>query len=63
MAQIQEYGKAFIENGIPNILTDIIENTLGKGCKVADCSKRQIEALIIIRDDLAKKGKELNIIK
>lgn len=63
MAQIQTYGKAFIENGIPNILTEIIENTLGKGSKVADCSKRQIEALVVIRDDLEKKGKELNIIK
>lgn len=61
MKEVQEYGKKFIENGAQEALTDIIENTLGKGKKVSECTKRQLDALVIIRDDLDSKAKELNI--
>lgn len=63
MSQIQSYGTKFIESGVPNILTDIVEEVLGKGCKVSECTKKQLDALIVIRDNLYNKGKELNIIK
>lgn len=63
MSQIQSYGTKFIENGVPNILTDIVEEVLGKGRKVSECTKKQLDALVVIRDNLYNKGKELNIIK
>lgn len=63
MSDIQNYGKLFIENGQGAILTEVIEDVLGRGGKVANCTKKQIEALIIIRDNILEKGKELNILK
>lgn len=63
VAEIQEHGNYFIENGFGSVLIEIIEDVLGKGGKVANCTKKQIEALIIIRDNILDKEKELNIIK
>lgn len=63
MTEVQTYGMKFVDSGIPNVLTEIVEGVLGKGGKVANCTKRQMEALLVIRDTLLEKGKELNIIK
>lgn len=63
MNEIQTYGIKFIDGGLNNILTDIIEDVLGRGGKVANCTKKQVEALTVIRDNILEKGKELNIIK
>ena len=61
MNEIQTIGMKFVDAGLQNILTDIVEDTLGKGGKVAACSKRQIEALIVIRDNLKEKAMEVNL--
>ena len=61
MNEIQAIGMKFVDAGLQNILTEIVEDTLGKGGKVAACSKRQIEALIIIRDNLKEKAVEVNL--
>lgn len=61
MDEIQEVGERFINNGNMEILTEIVENTLGVGKKVSDCTKKQIDALIIILDDLKDKALELSI--
>lgn len=61
MDEIQAIGMKFVDAGLQNILTEIVEDTLGKGGKVAACSKRQIEALIIIRDNLKEKAVEVNL--
>ena len=61
MNEIQAIGMKFVDAGLQNILTEIVEDILGKGGKVAACSKRQIEALIIIRDNLKEKAVEVNL--
>lgn len=61
MNEIQTIGMKFVDAGLQNILTEIVEDTLGKGGKVAACSKRQIEALIVIRDNLKEKAMEVNL--
>lgn len=62
MADIKELGTIFVTNNYTEDLTDIIEATLGKGKKVSDCNKKQIDALIIIKQDLTDKAKELGLI-
>lgn len=61
MSEIQTLGKNFIESGNGAILTETIEDVLGKGHKVSDCTKKQIEALIVIRDNISDKAKELKV--
>lgn len=63
MEEIQNYGKIFIENGQGALLTELIEEVLGRGGKVANCTKKQIEALTIIRDNILEKGTELSLLK
>ena len=59
MEALQEIGMRFAESNNMDILTEIVENTLGK--KVTECTKKQIDAMCIILDDLKEKAKELNI--
>lgn len=61
MDALQEIGIRFAETGNMDILTEIVENTLGVGKKVTECTKKQIDAMCIILDDLNEKAKELNI--
>lgn len=61
MDALQEIGIRFAETGNMDILTEIVENTLGVGKKVTECTKKQIDAMCIILDDLKEKAKELNI--
>lgn len=61
MAQVQKIGKALIDKGLGKVLTDVVEATLGKDGKVANCTEKQIEALIVIRDNLDDKCKEFNV--
>ena len=42
-------------------LIDIIEDVLGKGQKVGECTPKQIEALVVILDNLQSKKEELGI--
>lgn len=61
MTQVQKIGIALIDRGLGKVLTDIVEATLGRDGKVANCTEKQIEALIVIRDELKDKCKEFNI--
>lgn len=61
MEQLQEVGQRFIDNDKIELLTEIVENTLGAGKKVSECTKKQIDAMIIILDDLQDKASELGI--
>lgn len=61
MEALQEIGMRFAESNNMDILTEIVENTLGAGKKVTECTKKQIDAMCIILDDLKEKAKELNI--
>lgn len=61
MSTIGELGQKFVENNHAEELTEIIENVLGKGKKVSQCTKKQVDAMNIILDDLKEKAEELGI--
>ena len=61
MTQLQEVGQRFIDNDKMELLTEIVENTLGAGKKVVECTKKQIDAMVVILDDLQEKASELGI--
>jgi hypothetical protein len=61
MDQLQEIGQKFAEADMMDALTEIVENTLGAGRKVSECTKKQIDALVIILDELTDKANELGI--
>lgn len=61
MDEIQEIGQKMATSGHMEELTDIVESTLGKGKKVTECTKKQIEAMVIILDDLKEKAEELGL--
>lgn len=61
MNEIQEVGQKFVDAGKLDILTEIVEDTLGKGAKVSECTKKQIEAMVIILDNLKDRAEELGL--
>lgn len=61
MEALQDIGMRFAESNNMDVLTEIVENTLGVGKKVTECTKKQIDAMCIILDDLKEKSRELNI--
>lgn len=61
MNKIQESCVKLAEAGHGAEAVEIIENILGPGAKVANCTKRQMDALNIILDDIQGKASELNI--
>ncbi|MDO5764998.1 MAG: ATP-binding protein [Elusimicrobiales bacterium] len=61
MDQLQEIGARFANAGQMEALTEIVEETLGVGKKVSQCTKKQIDALLIILDNLNDKAVELGI--
>lgn len=61
MDSLQEIGIRFAETDNMDILTEIVENTLGVGKKVTECTKKQVDAMCIILDELREKAKEINI--
>jgi hypothetical protein len=52
MAEIKEVGKALHEQGRTDEVTEIVERHLGKGRKVTECSKSQVQVMAIILDEL-----------
>ena len=58
---LQEVGQRFASAGQMEELTEIVEQTLGRGGKVSECSKSQIQAMVIILDDLRERADELGI--
>ena len=61
MDNLMEIGQRFADADKMEELTDIVEATLGVGRKVSQCTKKQLDALVIILDDLTDKAKELGI--
>lgn len=61
MDELQSVGQRFAANNKMDELTEIVERTLGKGRKVSECTKSQIQAMIIILDDLKERADELEI--
>jgi hypothetical protein len=61
MADIGKVGEKFINSNKTNELVDIVEKHLGKGKKVSECTKLQVEVVSIILNDLVDKAKELNL--
>lgn len=61
MDNLMEVGQRFADADKMEELTDIVEATLGVGRKVSQCTKKQLDALVIILDDLIDKAKELGI--
>lgn len=61
MEAIQALCVKMADAGYGENVVDIIENTLGTGAKVSQCTKKQMDALNVIYDDLKAKANELNI--
>ena len=61
MDALQEVGQRFASANKMDELTEIVEQTLGRGKKVSECTKAQIQAMIIILDDLKERANELGI--
>ena len=57
----QQVGQRFAKAKQMDALQDIVEETLGVGRKVSECTKRQIDAMVIILDNLKDKAEELGI--
>jgi len=61
MDQLQEVGQRFAGAGKMDELTEIVEETLGRGKKVSECTKKQLDAMVIILDNLQDRATELGI--
>jgi hypothetical protein len=61
MEKVGEAGEKFIDNNKAETLVEIVEKHLGKGKKVSDCTKSQIEVVSVIYDDLVDTLKELGL--
>lgn len=61
MKEVKDLGNRFAIGGKLDVLTEVVENVLGRGQKVTECTKKQAEAVAVIRDDLIDKAKELGI--
>lgn len=61
MDKLKDLGKRFSSNGLMEVLTNIVEDTLGVGKRVTECTKKQIDAMVIILENLTEKAEELNI--
>ena len=56
---IIEYGKKLHANGKGTIVNEIIENNLGKGKKVTDFVKSQVEVMAVVLDELKDEVQKL----
>ena len=61
MNEIQETGQKLVEANQLEALTEIVEEVLGRGKKVSECTKKQIDAMEIILDNLKDKVAELGL--
>lgn len=61
MDNLQEVGQRFASSGNMELLTEIVEDVLGPGKKVSECSKKQLDAMVMILDNLNDKAEELGI--
>ncbi len=61
MENIGEAGGKLINANKSDLLVELVEKHLGKGKKVSECTKMQIEVMTVIYDDLADKIQELGL--
>lgn len=61
MDLIMDIGTKIAESGNIELLTETVESTLGAGKKVTECTKKQIDAMNIIYDELCEKVVELGL--
>ena len=61
MTKIGESGEKFIEANKADLLVEIVEKHLGKGKRVSECAKGQIEVVSVIYNDLIDTIEELNL--
>lgn len=61
MDELQVVGQKFAGAGQMEELTAIVEETLGRGKKVSECTKKQLDAMIIILDNLKDRAIELDL--
>ena len=61
MTNIGTIGEKFINSDNVTQLVEIVEKYLGKGKKVSECTKLQVEVMSVIYDDLVDRAKELSI--
>lgn len=61
MDELMVYGQKMAEADHMEELTEIVEETLGPGRKVTECTKRQLDAMVIILDNLKDKVAELGL--
>lgn len=61
MEKLQDVGQRFAQSNNMETLTEIVEETLGSGKKVSECTKKQVDAMVIILDNLQEKAEELGI--
>lgn len=61
MDLLQGVGQRFAAAGKMDELTEIVEETLGRGKKVSECTKKQLDAMVIILDNLQDRANELGI--
>lgn len=61
MAELQEVGGKLAEAGYMDKLTEIVEDILGAGKKVSECTKKQVESMAVILDDLKAACEELGL--
>lgn len=61
MDELQVYGGKLMGAGQEALVTEIVENTLGVGKKVTECTKKQVESIAIILDDLKSACEDLGI--
>lgn len=61
MKYIGDVGQKLVETGYADTVTEIVEDVLGAGKKVSQCTKKQTDAMAIILDNLREKAAELGI--
>ena len=61
MEKIGEAGGKLIDVNKSDLLVEIVEKHLGKGKKVSECTKMQVEVMSVIYDDLIDKVQELGL--
>ena len=63
MEEVTKYGSILAEAGLIEQMTEIVENVLGPGKKVMECTKKQTEAIEIILEDLKELAQENGLVK
>lgn len=61
MDGVQEIGQKFVEVDKLVELTDIVEEVLGAGKKVSECTAKQYDAVAVIYDELKDRAEELGL--